>query len=625
MLSNSLSLLLRHMAYHLIKPGWIESTGSTKENQRIKELYRLNILDSEPEERFDLLLSLIKQLIGGKFAFISLVDKNRLWFKSKIGTNETETPRSWSFCTHTIEQPDHILSIEDTLKDERFYANPLVCNPPYIRSYLGCTINSPTDHAIGSVCIFDTEPRQFTEIQRHELETITDIISREICRDQLVIDKQNHLIQQTLYDPLTGLPAQQLFMHRLESICKKKADQDFHLIVMNIQRFRIVNRMFGRIVGDQLLCELASKIQSVLPLEHYFAKLRDDRFAILLRGNSRQSTFLLRLNIMLEHPLISSHPSLIICCSVGVAAITPEFCSRDEVFNQANSVMRDAPELSQGVSFESYAPNQEQLLVRGFEIENRLREAIKENEFEMVYQPIVQVIDGEMIGVEALIRWPWKEGQYLSPLEFIPIAEESGLIRSLTRWIIKTTCCEFSNIYKQFTAPLYLSVNISSADLLDLSFTDYILKTLNEYQLPASRLKLEVTEHSVIKDINLAVTQMQKLQEAGVWFAIDDFGTGHSSLRYLQLLPATVLKIDRSFINGVTSLERDATITRATIALAHSLNKNVIAEGVEKPEQAKFLREHNAEYAQGWFYARPVPINELLNYHPPFEIHKADE
>ncbi|CAG9001514.1 MAG: hypothetical protein CENE_03535 [Candidatus Celerinatantimonas neptuna] len=624
MLSYSRPHLLRHMTYHQIKPGWIESTGSTQENQRIKELYRLNILDSEPEERFDLLLSLIKQLIGGEFVLLSLVDKHRQWFKSKIGLEENEHPRSWSFCAHTIEQPDHSLNVEDTLKDDRFYSNPLVINPPHIRSYLGCAIKSPTDQSIGSVCVLDTKPRQFTEKQIHELETITHIISREIWRDQLVIDEQNHLIQQTLYDPLTGLPAQQLFMHRLEAICGQKADQDFHLIVMNVQRFRVVNRMYGRIIGDQLLCELASKIQSILPLEHYLAKLRDDRFAILLRGSREQSKFLLRMNIILEQPLVPSHPNLIICCSVGVSAITPGFYNRDEVFNQANSAMRAAPELSQGVSFESYAPNQERMLVRGFEIENRLREAIKENEFEMVYQPIVQVVDGEMIGVEALIRWPWKSGQYLSPLEFIPIAEESGLIRSLTRWIIKTTCHEFSEIYEKFSTPLYLSVNISSADLLDLSFTNYILKTLNEYKLPASRLKLEVTEHSVIKDIELAVAQMQKLQEAGVWFAIDDFGTGHSSLRYLQLLPATVLKIDRSFINGVTSLERDATITRATIALAHSLNKNVIAEGVEKPEQAKFLREHDAEYAQGWFYARPVPIKELLNYHPPFDFHKSD-
>ncbi|MFM2479955.1 EAL domain-containing protein [Celerinatantimonas sp. YJH-8] len=607
------------MTYQEIKPGWIAAMSTEQEELRLAELKKLNVLDTAPEDRFDLLVKLAKHIAGGQSALLTLVDDKRQWFKSKIGLQHQEHPKSWSFCAHTINEKSGFLVIEDTTQDKRFYANPLVTDAPHIRSYIGCSIVSPNGLPIGTICVLDSRPHHFTPDQIQQMMIVAKVISGELWRDQKIVESQNELLEQTLYDPLTGLPSQQLLIHRLEIVCRNMADQGYQLFLLNIQRFRVINRIYGRAFGDELLRILVKEIKPLLPQDALFARMRDDRFAILLQsnGNSSQSKFLLRLRSLLEAPLVIREPSLLICCSIGMASISEDFNIADEVLNRANTAMRSAPELPNGISFESHDPKQELLLERSIEIEKRLREAIHEDGFEMVYQPIVRLIDGQMIGVEALIRWQWKKGEYLSPVEFIPIAEECGIIQLLSRWVIETTCKEFASVYQKLPQPTYMSVNISSADLLDLNFTDFVLEMLSKYQLPAQCLKFEVTEHSVINDIDLAISQMKKLQNSGIRFAIDDFGTGHASLRYLQLLPAGILKIDRSFINGVTTMERDAVITRATIALAHSLNKHVIAEGVEELAQADFLRQHHAEYAQGWFYAKPVPIGMLENYRPP--------
>lgn len=607
------------MKFREIKPGWVAAMSTQNEEQRLAELQTLNILDTAPEDRFDLLVKLVRQILGTQSALLSLVDDERQWFKARVGLQHKEHPKSWSFCAHTINEDSGFMIIEDTLSDNRFFANPLVTDPPHIRSYLGCAIYSPEGYPVGTICALDDSPRQFTPEQIQQVMIVARVISGELWRDQQFVESQHKLLEQTLYDPLTGLPSQQLLMHRMELICKTRADDGYQLFLINIQRFRVINRIYGRSFGDELLRVLVSSMKPLLPKGALFARMRDDRFAILVRAQDEemQSKFLLRLRSLLEQPLIKREPSLLICCSVGLASISPEFNIADEILNRANTAMRSSPELPSGVSFESHDPDQELMLARSFEIENMLRDAIENDGFEMVYQPIVKLTDGSMVAVEALIRWQWKPGEYLSPVEFIPVAEECGLIRMLTRWVIETTCREFAAVYKQLPQLSYMSVNISSADLLDMSFTDFVMEILQKTNLPPQYLKFEVTEHSVINDIELAISQMKKLQDCGIRFAIDDFGTGHATLRYLQLLPAGALKIDRSFINGVTTMERDAVITRATIVLAHSLNKHVIAEGVEDISQANFLRQHNAEFAQGWFYARPVPIDKLEDYRPP--------
>ncbi|MFM2483750.1 putative bifunctional diguanylate cyclase/phosphodiesterase [Celerinatantimonas yamalensis] len=602
-----------------ITKGWVKAPIPEDELQRTDALTDLELLDSESQEHFEQLVELAQHIAQTSGALFSLIDRDKQWVKASIGIQLHSILRNCPICAQTIIAPDGLLIIEDTHLDPRFCANPLVTQSPHIRAYLGCAILSDNNQPVGTLCVIDTEPRRFEQAQIEQLKMLANIIKTELWRDKKIVEVQQNLLQKTLYDPLTGLPGQQLFVQKLTYICQTQADQNYQLLILNIQRFRIVNHIFGQAYGDALLRAISYILQQIRPEHTFIARIRDDRFAILKQYNQSevQSKFLLRLNALLEKPLLPQEPNLTICCSIGIAHISPEFNIPDEIINRVNTVMHSAPEMPNGISVESYEPAQESQLSRSFEIENKLTEAIRASQFEMLYQPIVKLSDGNMVGFEALIRWPWKSGEYVSPTEFIPIAESSGLIKSLTRWIIKYTCQEFASIYLQFNVDLYMSVNISSADLVDMRFTDYVLLTLHDFQLPPHCLKLEVTEHSVIGDLDAAVNQMAKLQEAGIRFAIDDFGTGHASLRYLQLLPAAYLKIDRSFIDGVTELERDAAITRATIAMAHSLGKSVIAEGVETWEQAEFLREHHAEYAQGWLYAKPMPIAQLLHYKPP--------
>lgn len=589
------------------------------EKARLHSFAQLRLLNLQPEERFNRLVELAQHITQSQAAMFSLIDEDRQWIKAQVGIAIPPLPREWSICAYTLNESSEILMVEDTYKDTRFENHPLVKKAPHIRSYLGCQVKSHSSYALGTLCVFDQSPRTYSQTQIHELSMLADIISSDIWRDQQLIEAHRDLLQKTLYDPLTGLPCQQLFIQKLTHICEQCSTQNYQLLMLNIQRFRIVNRIYGHSRGDKILQIFSQLLEQVSPEHAFISRLRDDRFVILyqLDENQDESMLLIRLRTLLEHPLIEKEPSLTICASVGVAKITPEFNIPDELINQVSTAMHAAPDLSKGISVESFEPSQELHLARSFEIENKLAQAIEENQFEMLYQPIVRLSDGQMSGFEALIRWPWKENEYISPMEFIPVAENSGLIKSLTRWVIRKTCTDFASVYDKLPESVYMSVNISSADLLDPKFTDDVLNVLTQNKLPAQNLKLEVTEHSVISDLKTAIDQMKILQESGIRFAIDDFGTGHASLRYLQLLPAAYLKIDRSFIGGVTELERDAAITRATIALAHSLNKNVIAEGVEKWEQAEFLRAHQAEYAQGWFYAKPMPIEELANYRPP--------
>lgn len=580
----------------------------------------LKWLDRLPEQRFDQLVKLAKAIAACDGAYFSFIDDHKLWVKSYTGVTISAQDKNYAFGFNTISAPASHLLIEDTQLDERFNDHEMVVNAPYIRTYLGCKILAKdSDIALGMLSIFYTQLTPVSASTIEKIQQIADIISSEIIYDHQLVEAHKDLLRKTLYDPLTGLPGHQLFVQELTQRCECADNANWQLLMLNIQRFRLVNRIFGLTRGDIILQVVSTLLQQVLPDNHFVSRIRDDRFAFLIRnqGQIDSAKVLLQLHTLLENPLLDTEPSLKIACSVGIVSITPEFNFPDDLINRANTAMHAAPEIAYGLSIESNEPVHEYQLMRSFEIEKKLSEAISNDQFEMVYQPIVALSDGKMSGFEALIRWPWKNGEYISPMEFIPVAESSGLIKSLTRWIIRKTCHDFAAFRHQWSQNIYMSVNISSADLLDPGFSEYILSVLDEMALPAHILKLEVTEHSVIHDIETAIAQMRVLQMAGIRFAIDDFGTGHASLRYLQLLPAAYLKIDRSFIGGVTELERDAAITRATIALAHSLNKNVIAEGVECKEQADFLRQHQAEFAQGWFYARPMPIGELASYRPP--------
>ncbi|WP_410911647.1 putative bifunctional diguanylate cyclase/phosphodiesterase [Priestia filamentosa] len=258
-----------------------------------------------------------------------------------------------------------------------------------------------------------------------------------------------------------------------------------------------------------------------------------------------------------------------------------------------------------------YEPLMKTYVNRRMEIEDGLRQALKKNEFALHYQPKVNIIKGKIVGVEALIRWNHPEIGFLSPGEFIPIAEESGLIVPMTQWVLREACSQGVRWKEEGFSSLKISVNISSVEFAEPSFVDMILNIIEETGFSPNKLELEITESVAMKHVDLVIEKLVKLKKHGISIAIDDFGAGYSSFSYLKSLPIHTLKIDRSFIQNLYTDSREAAIVSSIISLAKSLDLSIVAEGVEERDQALILHQEKCDEIQGYYFSRPIPPNEL--------------
>ncbi len=595
-----------------------ETLASAEEQARLEELYDLKILDTPPERRFDRITRLAIELIGGEVALISLVDSDRQWFKAKCGLDESEHPREWSFCSHALAGVHKTMMVKDAKHDPRFFDNPLVTRENGIRSYLGVVLKGPTGKPLGTLCVIGTKPRAYSQQDVKQLELLGEIVEAEINREAMLEKTKHAIVKEILYDPLTALPTQRLFTSHLQGWCDAALSSSLRgaVVVINLKRFRVINRVLGLAVGDKILIAVAKVLRDVLPEGGYLARFHDDRFAMIVpedtEGNTQHA--LSRISAAIELPMVIDGVRHNVQCVMGVAYFPGNGSFPEALLHNANLAMKMAK--SSGVT-EAYADAYEEqraLVEQELEVECCFKSADLDKEFRLVYQPIVKASDGECVGVEALVRWEWKPGELLSPEQFIPVLESTGLIIPLSKWILERACADYASLCRRGAVPEYLSVNISGTELLQHNFAKRVKGILEDTGLKPNRLLLEVTEHSVVQDMEVALEQMGLLADIGIRFALDDFGTGHASLKYLQLMPVDVLKIDQSFIAGVHQNERDAAITRATIALAHSLNKQVIAEGVEDDSQLSFIIEQGAEYAQGWYFSKPMNAEQLFEF-----------
>ena len=417
-----------------------------------------------------------------------------------------------------------------------------------------------------------------------------------------------------LYDQITALPNKQYFMQKLQyHLQVQHIHQQYgQIAVIQIQRFRHLARIYQDSFCTQVLVEFSHRIRSSLPSDACVAKLSSDKFIVFLPAVFAQSQvdYFSHVVEILEKPILHNGTPVYINARVGLTFIAKHTDTLDEHISRCLLAMQNSNN-----TFHSYASldkDYERLYLRAMEIEKHLHQAINQHAFTMVYQPIVESYSETMVAVEALVRWRWKPNEFLSPAEFIPIAEAAGLILPLSQWILKTACIEFAAFQDEQQAPLYLSVNISPAELLAKDFVEQVFNACDIAQLPYNRIQLEITEYALINDFDSAVNQLQRLHDKGVRIAIDDFGTGQSSLKYLHQLPVDVVKIDRSFISDIHQSSEANAMVKAIIGISHELGKLITAEGVETFEQAEFLRQENINTGQGWYYGKPMDIKTLL-------------
>jgi diguanylate cyclase (GGDEF)-like protein/PAS domain S-box-containing protein len=429
---------------------------------------------------------------------------------------------------------------------------------------------------------------------------------------------EQQLLRQANYDILTGLPNRMLALDRLKLALAqaRRENQLVGLMFLDLDNFKHINDTMGHDSGDTLLIEASRRISSCLRGTSTVARLGGDEFLVILPSlDDAEDTELVASRILqtFTAPFLLGNQEVFISTSIGIAIYPTDSDSSSALLQHADSAMYQAKNKGKS-SFKRFLPEMNEHSLERVQMETRLRRALELSELQLYYQPIVNVKTGDILGAEALIRWNNPAMGLVSPDKFIPLAEETGLIIPIGEWVLQTACYDISTWREATGIDLTIAVNVSPRQFRDSNFVQTVLKTLETNRLDAKNLELEITERLILDDSIETSQILNTLDIEGVRLSVDDFGTGYSALGYLKSYPFDTLKIDKSFVQDVIKETEDAALVKAIITMAHSLGLKVIAEGVEEREQLTFLENHGCDYAQGYFFSRPIPVDDFSNW-----------
>ncbi|NOQ37061.1 MAG: EAL domain-containing protein [Methylococcaceae bacterium] len=471
------------------------------------------------------------------------------------------------------------------------------------------------DKVLGVVVLYFTEDHQQQDYEFSFLERAANVLSLGISRKQAE-DQVEYL---AYYDSLTALPNRMLLLDRLEQsiVHHKRKNRYAALLYVDIDRFRHINDSLGTDIGDSLLQEVSDSFREVLRDDDTVARIGADEFIILLTDFSplRESVALevqhviKKLQSVVAEMEIEGH-KLFITLSIGVVVVTGEIDSAGMLMIQADTAMHQAKDNGRNSS-QFFIAEMQELANARVEIEKELHFALKRSQIHVYYQPQVNS-DNQIVGAEALVRWIHPEKGFISPVDFISIAEESGMILDIGRFVLKDACQRIRE-WKDIKTLDHVAVNVSPVQFSQSDFIDTVKEILSESQIDPSKLTLELTEGILVDNVEDVIEKMQQLKQLKIHFSIDDFGTGYSSLAYLTRFPLDQLKIDKSFVDEI-GLNKDGEVLIETIiAMADRLSFNLIAEGVETAEQLAYLKEKGCYNYQGYYFSKPIPSSECLN------------
>ncbi len=424
------------------------------------------------------------------------------------------------------------------------------------------------------------------------------------------------------YDALTGLPNQVQFLKYLKTaIAETKFHKNVRFVVffVDIDRFKIINDSFGSDIGDKLLIKFAQRLKASIGDRGAIARVGGDEFAILLTNitdTSEATTVADQLQKEMTFILEKNNQEIFVTITIhtGIAFNQAELNHKPEdLLRDAHTAMYRAKDLGKA-RHQVFATGMHTQAVERFQLEIDLRHALDMQEFYLQYQPIVLMENGRIVGFEALVRWQHPLYGFISPGEFIPVAEEMGLIIPLGKWILQEACRQLSVWQALFPTdpPLTISINLSGQQLTEPDLVEFVEQTLQTTGLDGRSLKLEITESVAMKDVETAITILLKLRSLNIQLSLDDFGTGYSSLSYLHRFPVNTLKVDRSFVNRMAESEEDMAIVKTIVMLSHALGMNVIAEGIEALQQQKQLQMLGCEYGQGYLFSKPLDSKSAI-------------
>ena len=444
------------------------------------------------------------------------------------------------------------------------------------------------------------------KVVRHE-GTVQDITDRKAAEEQVQF--------LAYYDALTGLPNRTLLRDRLAQALAsaRRRREKVALLFLDVDRFKTINDSLGHSAGDLLLKEVAKRLKSWAREQDTVARLGGDEFIVVLTGVTDASGAAIAadrlMKVMSTEFTVQGH-LLSTSCSLGISVFPDHGSDAEALIKNADAAMYCAKENGRN-NFQFFTQEMNNKAVERLTLESSLRLAIDREELFLVYQPQWDVTTGKITGAEALLRWRHPELGLISPDRFIPIAENSGLIVPIGEWVLRTACAQARQWQDQGLPPLPIAVNVSAVQFRQQSFPELVRKVLGETGLAAECLELELTESLLLSAADATLSMLHKLKRMGVKLSIDDFGTGYSSLSYLNQLPVYKLKIDRSFVRDITVDPDDAAITGTIISMAKNLNLKVIAEGVENEQQMSFLRQHDCDEVQGYYFSRPLEVGDF--------------
>ncbi|OZY43607.1 GGDEF-domain containing protein [Pseudomonas fragi] len=445
-------------------------------------------------------------------------------------------------------------------------------------------------------------------------------LTSDVLRRCLRHVRERGLLEQTLQrlaeqDPLTGIANRQGFQTLLAVRLAENDGRGIALGHLDLDNFRHANDALGHQAGDRLILQVVARLKSQLEAGDQLARLGSDEFALLInthRAPERAEWMAERITEVMAEPYWVDGESLLIGCSLGIAHARAN-AGADPLMWHAHIAMQQAKSI-QGCTFHVFNERINRNARSLADLESELRRALRRDELELHYQPRLDLTTGHIVGLEALVRWRHAERGLLAPSEFVPLAEQSGLIVPLGYWVISRALRDMQALRERGLEPLHMAVNLSFRQFQDSQLLSTLSRLISERGVEAQWLEFELTETAVMRRSDLVKQTMDALGRLGVRFSLDDFGTGFSSFVHLNSLPITLLKIDKSFVGGMESREENRKLVHAMINLAHNLKLEVVAEGVETPEQLALLRDFGCDQVQGYFISKPLPLAELVDY-----------
>ncbi|HAP26786.1 MAG TPA: diguanylate cyclase [Achromobacter sp.] len=614
------------------------------ETERLRALSEYGLDPQHALPSLDPVVRIASRMFNMPVSAINMIGSDHVFFAASIGVGDTDMRRDVSFCAHAVLQND-VMVVPDARQDERFHDNPLVSGKAGIRFYAGVALNSPDGHALGALCIIDTEPHaDFSEDDKERLRELARMASDRLELRRVEVSAERARARAKLptsgqktkgapaqrpgpahphtrhdddarkltgFDPLTGLANRGVFYRRVEEVLAHPCAAA--ILMLDLDGFKDINDTMGHAVGDAILRELAARLDGIAGPCDTVARLGSDEFAILQHevGDLKQATELAQQALArVAEPLSIQGQELRLTASCGIALAPLHAHEALELVGNADLALVKAKAVGRG-RISVFAPNLRLEAVARRLYGMELHRAVAKGEFLLFYQPQIHLATGALTGAEALLRWRHPQLGLLAPGVFLPSLEGGPLAATVGSWVMNEACSQAAFWRRNGLHDFRIAVNLFGVQFREGDLAAEVAQTLARHGLPPEALELEITENIVLNGDDTVLETLQRLRAQGVGISFDDFGTGYASLSLLKTHPITRIKIDRSFVSGILESNQDATVVRAILDVARSFDLNTIAEGIETDAQRERLQAEHCEEGQGYLFGKPMAAQQF--------------